>query len=48
MSEAPINSGRRHFLGLFRSPVHENVLRPPGAVGEDLFASKCIRCGRVC
>ncbi len=46
MSEAPINSGRRHLLGLFRSPVHENLLRPPGAVREDLFASKCIRCGR--
>ncbi len=31
---------------LFRSPVATNMLRPPGAVKEDSFAGKCIRCGR--
>lgn len=31
---------------LLRSPVTTNRLRPPGAVCEDLFAGKCIRCGR--
>lgn len=31
---------------LFRSPVTTNMLRPPGAVKEDIFAGKCIRCGR--
>jgi len=31
---------------LFRSPVATNMLRPPGAVKEDIFVGKCIRCGR--
>ena len=32
--------------GLFRSPVTTNQLRPPGAVSEEDFVGKCIRCGR--
>lgn len=32
--------------GLFRTPVATNRLRPPGAVPEESFAGRCIRCGR--
>lgn len=31
---------------LFETPVTTNRLRPPGAVVEELFPAKCIRCGR--
>ena len=31
---------------LLSSPVGRNRLRPPGAVPEEIFAGKCIRCGR--
>lgn len=31
---------------VFQSPVGTNRLRPPGAVAEELFPAKCIRCGR--
>ncbi len=31
---------------LLRRPVATNRLRPPGAVAEEVFAAKCIRCGR--
>ena len=40
---AGVEEGR---AGLFRSPVATNRLRPPGAVDEELFAGRCIRCGR--
>lgn len=31
---------------LLQSPVATNALRPPGSVPEEIFAAKCIRCGR--
>jgi ferredoxin-type protein NapG len=31
---------------LLASPVATNALRPPGSVPEEIFAAKCIRCGR--
>ncbi len=37
---------KRSDSTLLKSPVGRNKLRPPGAVPEEIFAGKCIRCGR--
>ncbi len=31
---------------MVKTPIRTNILRPPGAVTEEHFAQKCIRCGR--
>ena len=42
LSLAPASAG----ANLLQSPVATNRLRPPGAIGEEIFAARCIRCGR--
>mgnify|MGYP001547784480 CR=1 FL=1 len=42
LSLAPKKVGAK----LLESPVATNRLRPPGAVPEEIFPAKCIRCGR--
>jgi len=39
-------SPRKTGGAILKSPVATNRLRSPGAVPEELFSSKCIRCGR--
>lgn len=36
----------RSHAKILDSPVGTNRLRPPGAVPEEIFPAKCIRCGR--
>ncbi len=43
---AGVKKPQRVSFSLLKSPVGTNRLRPPGAVPEDIFAGKCIRCGR--
>ena len=43
---ALVSSSAETSAALVRSPVTTNRLRPPGAVPEEIFAGKCLRCGR--
>jgi len=46
LAAGAVEAGRASSSDAQSSPIKTNVLRPPGAVKEDLFAAKCIRCGR--
>lgn len=39
-------SPEKSGAALIASPVATNRLRPPGAVAEEIFPARCIRCGR--
>ncbi len=39
-------SSKHSVSALLKSPVATNRLRPPGAVAEEFFPAKCVRCGR--
>lgn len=45
VASLPLFSGKAGGA-LLQSPVATNRLRPPGAVAEEIFPAKCIRCGR--